>query len=217
MDPDVYIYLDRDGIESLFAQTVDRVEVEIRQSTENAANEKAGAQIGLGKALAALLGIEIGARVEASKASKQLQEAKLALAVEHKLTRLQHHLHESGTLITELAPAMDKSSQRTATLFVNLHESFDLPQFASGKGTEQANKDGAILFEIAGRQGKWKVVMSASLSKFPTAANGRLGRVSHLAIHFQGSLGRGVPLHVFGYILSLGNGVYQIKPYAIWL
>ncbi len=216
--PDVYIYLDKNGIESLFAQTADRVEVEIRTSTEKATNKKAGAKFGLGKAIAALLGIEAGTEVEASKASKQLEEAKLALTVEHKLSRTQQYLSESNNLITSLGTAIDKSSQNNTSIFINIREEFDLPQFIKGQGVMEANEDGAIMFEIPEGLGlAKKVVMAASLSKFPRADNGRLGSLSHEAIHFKGCSGREVLLHVFGYIRSLGNGVFQIKPYAIWL
>ncbi len=216
MQPHAYIYLDKEGIKSLFAQTVDRLETELRKSTETDVTEKAGAKFGLGKAIASLLGIEIGAKVEKSKASKLLEEAKLTLTVEHKLIRLQQHLSEEGSLSRTIDDAVNRSAQMNKPVFIDLHESFDTPQFLKAGGADRATQDGAIMFEIADRFAA-RVVMAASLPKFPSASGGKLNRLSHLAIHFQGHKGKSVSLHVFGYARSLSSSTCQIKPYAIWL
>jgi hypothetical protein len=60
-----------------------------------------------------------------------------------------------------------------------------MPQFArGGGGVEKVNRDGAILCEIAERFSPAKIVMVASLSKFPRLGGGRLSRLSHDAINF---------------------------------
>jgi hypothetical protein len=214
--PNVFWYLDRDGIESLFAQTVDRVETEIRESAEQSVTKKGGAKLGLGKAIAALLGLEVGAELEASNANKRLQETKSALTVEHKLARLREYLSDSNNLEDNLATAVTKASQADASVFVDVYEPFDAPQFTRSGGVIEINRDGAIVFEINERFGAVRIVMSSGLSKYPSAAGGRLSPVSHAALHFRGFGGKNVPLHVFGYIRSITSETFQIKPFAIW-
>ena len=54
--PFVYIYLDQDGIESLYAQTADRIEVESLKGSEIERAGKARANVGLGPALKGIVG-----------------------------------------------------------------------------------------------------------------------------------------------------------------
>ncbi len=76
--PHVFMYLDMNGIESLFAQTVDRIETEIRTSLEQGTDNKTGGKFGLGKAIAVLLGVELGANLETSKASKKTRRSEIS-------------------------------------------------------------------------------------------------------------------------------------------
>jgi hypothetical protein len=216
--PHVFVYLDTNGIESLFAQTVDRIETEIRTSLEEGRDNKVGGKLGLGKAIAVLLGIELGASLETSKASKKLEEAKLSLATEHKLARLQQYLRESNNLDKNLSDAIKRANQVKKSVFIDVEDLFDMPQFArGGGGVEKVNRDGAILCEVVDRFSPAKIVMVASLSKFPRLGGGRLNRLSHDAINFASYGGKDVRLHIFGSMLSLGTGTFQVKPYAIWL
>jgi len=93
-----------------------------------------------------------------------------------------------------------------------------MPQFARGGGSvEKVDRDGAILCEIAERFSPAKIVMVASLSKFPRLGGGRLSRLSHDAINFASHGSKDVRLHVFGSMMPLSAATFQIKPYTIWL
>ena len=215
----VYIYLDKDGIESLFAQTSQRLETELKEISETSRNEKVGGKLGIGKALAVLLGIEIGVDAETSKGRKGVEEITSSLAIEQKLVRLQNYLSASSSLSSDLVTAMDKSLLANEPAFFQCLEEFDLPQFYGGKdGVGEANADGGIIFKARIKHlPTTKVIMTASLTKFPRVSGGTLGNTSHEAMHFRGMKGRGLPLRVFGYLKPLGKEVFQIKPYAIWL
>ena len=54
----VYIYLDSDGIESLYAQTTDRVELELTRSRSKEGRGEVGVKLGFGNLLASLLGFK---------------------------------------------------------------------------------------------------------------------------------------------------------------
>ena len=70
----VYVYLDSMGIESLFAQTTERLEIELKKSDEDASTRKASAKVCLNK-LASLFGIDLGANAELGKTNKQIEQS----------------------------------------------------------------------------------------------------------------------------------------------
>jgi hypothetical protein len=215
--PDVYMYLDAAGIESLFAQTVDRVETEFQQSIKKGLKGGASVKFGIGKGLAALLGLDAGAKLEAERTKTELGSAKLTLTVEHKLRRLLKYLLTSENLAVDLAGAVGILANTRASVFLKIHTTFDMPKMMKkGRGIETINEDGAALFETVGEGSYAKVAMAASVAKFCRAPKGRLGRISHESLYFERQNGRNVPLNVFGSLRGISASECQIKPYAIW-
>jgi uncharacterized protein (DUF1501 family) len=58
--PNAYLYMDSAGVESLFAQTVERVEIELGESTSRATKEKLGVKLGLGNQVTAFTASDFG-------------------------------------------------------------------------------------------------------------------------------------------------------------
>jgi hypothetical protein len=217
--PEVFLYLDKPGIESLFAQTVDRVETEFSESRKTGSKDSAGVKFGIGKAIAALLGLEASAKLDTEKTRSNLQLTKATLKVENKLERLLEYLAASDSLATTLPLAVAKAMDQNASVFLKCSAEFDMPQMAQHHGGIRAiNEDGAALFEITSAGKCKKVSMAASLAKFPRVREERLGTISHEALFFQGHKGRNVPLHLFGNLrpLNIAEGHCQIKPFALW-
>lgn len=231
--PQVFIYLDVDGIESLHAQTVDRLETEFTRSAEKGKGGRIGARIGIGQALRVLLGLaEINAETELSLSGKRIEQVKSHLTTEHKLAALLRYLNtlKGDRFFDDLASAAQRCSKTGEPVFINVEEKFNLPQFYPGQdGVAAANQLKAVLFEIGAppddydysdryfKAMKLRIVMSASLAKFPRLANGSMNYTGHDTILFTGHNGKNVPLNVFGYLISVKEIFYQIKPYAIWL
>lgn len=231
--PLAYIYLDTDGIESLYAQTVDRLEVELVQSQERGKAGKLTAKLGVGALLGRLA--EIGADTEVSLTGKQIREAKTRLAPEHKLSALLRHLTDVSidVLFTNLPTAAIACSETNRAVYVQLYEKFNLPQFYYGSGVDEVNRDKMVDFEIGPMRRRdddrydhsdnyfkkkhYHFYMSASLSKFTRVREEVMGNSSHDAILFRSYQGEDVPLGVFGYLKHLAKLEYQIKPYAIWV
>ena len=209
--PYAYIYLDKEGINSLYSQTVDQVQTELTKTSEKGKSGKLGSELALG----ALLGFGVEGNTELSVSGSRIELAKFSLTSEQKLVRLLEYLEtfEGEKFFSNLIAATHGSSGSSESVFINVKEEFDVPQFFPGRdGVAAANDVQSVLFEI----GKPRVIMSASLKKFPRAHDAKLGYVGHDAILFRENQGQDVPLNVFGQLIKLKDS-YQIKPYAIWI
>ena len=105
MRPRPFIYLDREGIDSLYAQTVDRVETEFTQSLEKDRANKVAGKFGFGQLLATLFGLsEATVEAERSHANKNMEQAKYSLTTEQKIISLVDFLDslEEMYLVKEL-------------------------------------------------------------------------------------------------------------------
>jgi hypothetical protein len=226
--PLVYIYLDPQGLESLYAQTVDRLEVELVRSQSKQGGTEVGAKVGFGNWLFTLLGLkEAGAEAKVQSTRGQIEESKTRLSVEHKLELLSSHLLETKQCFKKLDEAVGFSSTTGDGVYIRILERFDAPDFYAGGGEVNAiNSSQAMVFKIENRKydpsdsyfkrDPFSIVMTAGLRNF-TRLKGSMGATSHEAFRFRALNGKAIPLGVFGYLLRAGNLVYQIKPYAIWM
>jgi hypothetical protein len=241
--PHVYIYLDREGIDSLYAQTVDQIVLEMTNSKEQQQAGKVGTKLSLGGMLAKLLGIgELSGEGEASLSRIRVEETKATLVVEHKLANLLSYLEgfDGSGFTRNIETAAELCLAGNTPTFVLAQDSFNLPQFYVGNsGVDAVNKAGHVFFEIGAplsgdmfqlaanydpsddyykNAKRARVVMSAGLPKFTRiGTNGSMGRLSHDAMFFGGHRGRGVQLGVFGSMAAYQNLFCQLKPYALWL
>jgi hypothetical protein len=169
--PDVYLYLDVPGIESLFAQTVDRVEMEFTESRKKGSKHSAGVKLGIGKAIATLLGLEASAKLDTEKTRSNLQSTKSTLAVENKLSRLLDYLVASDILIRNVSEAVGMATARKSSVFLQCKAHFDMPQMLRWDGgIDLINQDGAALFEMTSHGKCKRVSMAASWPNFPEPA-----------------------------------------------
>jgi hypothetical protein len=218
--------LDNDGIESLYAQTTDRVEVELTSSHSNEGHGGIKLKAGFGSLLTTLLGLkETSAETTLETVRGQIEAAKARLSIEHKLRRLSEFLSARNECIGDLVAALEKA-ELGRPIFVQVEAKFDAPDFLpGGGGTNAINSSRAMVFRIDDhydpsdqyfKRSHADLVMTASLKKFPRLKEG-MGGTSHEAVFFRGFAGKDIPLGVFGYLIRLNNKACQIKPYAIWL
>ena len=224
--PFVYIYLDRTGIESLYAQITDRLEIDFVQSKTREGRGEVGASAKFGNLLTSLLGVkELGARTELEAVRRYSDEVRTTLTAEHKLQLLLDHLTKAKECFGSLEEAANKSSVGHFT-YVSAVEYFDAPDFYSGsRDVREINESGSMVFTIDRKYDSsdeyfkrinFSFVMAASLKKF-TRLNGCMGATCHEAIMFSGFRGRRIPLGVFGHVMRYSDTACQVKPYAIWL
>jgi hypothetical protein len=183
--------------------------------------------------LGALLGLtEIGANTELSVGGKHVEEAKMHLAVEHKLFALIDYLVNLGDdeYFENLAKAAVSCSETGQNVFIRINQKFNLPQFyLHPNGVAQVNLAKGVDFEIGPlrndpynhsdnyyKRKQYRFFMYASLSKF-TRSKDFMTNTGHDALIFRRYEGKKIPLGVFGYLKHLIKFEYQIKPYAIWL
>jgi hypothetical protein len=228
----MYIYLDADGIDSLYAQTVDRLETEFTQSQERDKSGKIKANMGIGKLLGVMLGlVEVGAETELSISGKRIEEAKMRFTLEQKLSALINYLRNlEGSEYFELLPqAAIQAKELSKGVFIRIAEKFNMPQYSQGNGVGNINRDKSIAFSIGPigeskheyddlyfKKTEYTFLMTTSLSKTTRSKDG-MAMTGHDAIYFRQFGGKNVPLEVFGYLIPLSKYTYQIKPYAIWI
>jgi hypothetical protein len=224
--PLVYIYLDRNGIESLYAQITDRLEIELIQTRSTEGRGEVGLTLGFGNLLTSLLGIQkIGAETKLGAVRGYIDEAKTKLTVEHKLQRLTQYLAATKSCAGSLEEAASRGAVGEV-LYVCGVENFDAPDFYPGRdGLRQINESGSMVFTTDHnydpsdnyfKKAQINFVMTASILNF-ARLHGGMRATSHEAIMFRGFEGRNIPLGVFGHIMRFSDKACQVKPYAIWL
>jgi hypothetical protein len=223
-----YIYLDHQGIESLYAQIVDSIETSRVKTTQKRVGTKGrvGGRLKnvLVKMLSGLEG-ELSAEVEGSQT--HIEQSTSMHAVEQKLNRVLISLRDSGRgyFFANLSDAALRVQDSDESVFISIRDKFNAPQFYGNcVGVDGVNTDGHLLLEKGGvldytdndnyyRQPAKLVKLSASITKM--RGGGMMGATSHEAIFLRGFGGRGVPLGIFGK-LSDSSDYLQIKPFAIW-
>jgi hypothetical protein len=147
--PFIYIYLDREGIDSLFAQTTERVETQF--VTEREGNREG--KLTLGAAVKALFFADANASTELTVSGRKMEQVTATLSVEQKLAGLIRYLNrfENEKYFDEIRQAISQCSQQKMTVFINIVTEFDIPQFYWGRdyGIKAVNHEKIISFEIS--------------------------------------------------------------------
>jgi hypothetical protein len=147
--PQNYIYLDREGIDSLYAQTTARLETQF--VTEKERNREG--KVGFGAALKVLVFGDARADAELSLSGRNLEQVTSTLSVEQKLAGLIRYLNrfENEKYFDNIHQAAFQCSQRKMSVFINIETEFDLPQFYWGReyGVNAVNLEKTISFEIS--------------------------------------------------------------------
>jgi hypothetical protein len=228
--PVAYLYLDAPGIEGLYAQTVDRIEVEHPTTVEKARSGRVGAAARLKSLFVTFLaGPEFEISGDVSGSRKTTEQSKQLQSTEQKLASLIATLKGMGeqTIFSELANAARHAGSTGTSVFINTEDEFDAPQFYSPGGASSVTRDGYLILEKDGafdyepgdhyykkERLSRPLTMSASILKMPFSSKG-MASTGHDARFLQGFGGRGVRLGVFGQIAATPN-YFQVKPYAIW-
>ncbi len=222
------MYLDAEGIESLYAQTVDRIEIELTQTRKNEKRGELGLKASFGSMLTGLLGLkEVGDESKLGMSKAQIEEAKSHLTVEKKLSNLLDHLvkHKGSDYFESLQDAGEFVSRQRRSVYFLGEQEFDAPDFYPGRrGVAEVNEAEAVLFVIEPvydasdsyfKKTPLRFATSAGLQKF-TRLRGGMGATSHEAILFRGAMGKNITLGVFGQVSPISGNSLQIKPFAIW-
>jgi len=226
-NPANFYYLDQEGIHSLYAQCVARLEVERSTTIEKTIAGKAGIGAKLKNLLLkAIAGTDFEVNGEVSGSRKSLEQSKQVVRVENELAGLLKVLEHAGepTFFTTLSAAARRVRQSSSKVFISVEDRFNAPQFRADSSGGSVITDGFLALEIGVgddydyRDDYYKniqipVVLRAGVDKMPT---GCFERSSHLATYIKGHRGSHFPLRVFGAMMHT-PAYFQIKPYAIWL
>ena len=228
-----FVYLDLHGIESLYSQTVDRVETSLLITKEKTAGRRIGLSLSLGKLLGNLIGVEPAVSADTTTEGKESRASSYNPTSENRLFSLIAHLsrHSPSSFFRSLRAAANAARHTQGSVFVSSRDKWDAPQFHPGQeGVRDVNNTGAVIFTFGQpsseayepsddyfRHPPTVIGMAASLINFPHVHAGRMTSTGHDAMLFRAHKGKAIPLAVFGQLTPLPEPSFQMKPYAIWI
>ncbi len=232
--PRVFIYFDEEGVQSLYAQVVEILETERIRKTDSRKSGRVGTKIGIGRLVSALLGgSDTNVNIEMQRLKGVSEEIKMKITMEQRLTALIHYLEQllGSEYFTDLMKALLYCRDTRQGVYINVFARVNAPQFyLYDDPVSEINSVGAMSFEIVPpeydysdkyfkRPKDYRIIMQASLTKFPRLREPMLSQTGHEAVFFRSYKGRNIPLNIFGYLFPLGNTgfLFQIKPFAMWL
>src|ERR1022692_345746 len=222
--PVEYIYLDRPGIESIYAQIFESIETSRVTSVQTGTDAKARAGVRLKNFLLKMVGgLEGDVSAEVSGSRMRTEQSTSVQPIEQKLGKILTYLVKERYFFTSLADATRHVQKAEEPTLISIQDKFNAPQFyGDGPGVSLVNTEGYLQlergFDYNDRDDYYKqstgaVKVSANITKMGTG--GKMAATGHAAIFFRGFRGRGVPLWIFGN-LSHTSDYFQIKPFAIW-
>jgi hypothetical protein len=222
--PVEYIYLDRPGIDSIYAQIVESTETGRVTSVQRGTDVKARAGVRLKNLLLKMVGgLEGDVSAEVSGSKMRTEQSTTVQATEQRLRQILTFLGKERYLFTNLPDATRHVQETNEPTFISFQDKFNAPQFyGNGVGVDTVNAEGYLRLERGMdyndrddyyKQSTALLKVSASIKKM--AEGPVMAVTSHAAIFLRGFRGRGVPLWIFGN-LSHTSDYYQIKPFAIW-
>ena len=231
-----YIYLDEQGIESLYAQLTDEIILEQRIKATKTNTGSIKAKAGLSGLFKDLFSADIEAGGERTGSIDN--EKTITYSYEQKLKKIIEITSETDNYYSSLYSATTPHPQSSSLTLINVFETFySRLDFRSHEAFEYLYECGYLEFETGDRppseetkitysvpydtytysdnyykKSIYRVVMSMKLDKMRTSWR---GMTSHLAVALRGSNGK-LKLGVFGQIRNVDNLYFQIKPFAVW-
>jgi hypothetical protein len=133
-----YIYLDDQGIERFYNQSVSMVETSRVTRKQTGVDAKTVGKARFKHVLIKMLsGLDGEASGEIKGSRVDVEESASAYSIEQKLRRLMQSLEESNLLFTSLAEATRHARASKEIACINIREEFNAPQFyGNGPGVE---------------------------------------------------------------------------------
>ena len=229
-----YLYLDEPEIESLYAQTIEKLNIPGKAKLEKAFSGRPSVLLRFKNMMNKLLrrtDVECSNNVTDSLVRPRI--SKHVLTIDRKLGDLITSVPKLGRPIffDTLSDAIREAKRSRHKVFVSIHDKFEAPQFYPGSGgADDVNAQGYLILDKrrAGiydsrddyyRGPQMYVSAVANWSKLPRSARSMpySTDASILLTDFGrfGFAGHDVPLHIFG-TLTANTDYCQVKPYAIW-
>lgn len=216
-----YFYLDEMGVLSLHAQLNHYELLEHSVASEDGTSRKSG----WSAALKAVFGVS----GETTQEVKEAVSRKFRLRAENMLKEIQASLRARGTLYKDFHKGAEVCRATEEPVWVSGRYALRATQFTDAGGFESVNRDKAVVFSAGLQDDGYeasdnyfkctghptlRIVMTASLHKFPGLRDGYMGPSTHEALFFGQLRGAAFKYQIFGSLFAVGDQ-YQIKPYAL--
>jgi len=226
-----YIYIDRNGIDSLFAQAYKELVTEQNVQTANRFQANVEAQVGLPELLKNIFKLDVNGSTEYEK-SKSINKIS-TYTHEQRISELIIYLEAKNQLIRSLGEIY-KSRDESIGIFIYCNLLFDTDFDYNNwfEAIASAIKEGHISFYTRNdkypkkyvetydgsdnyykkRKSRLSIFMDMGVQNMVSFG----GITSHLALLLRVTKGENIPLGVFGRIFKVADDCLQIKPYAVW-
>lgn len=223
-----YIYMDVDGINSLYAQIVNEMTVERETETEKRTSGMVKGAFAVKAKELFMTDVSLAGERESAHTLRQ----KTILTDEQKIQLLLDHISENENLIKDYNK-IGETYQASNCNFVFFSTGFDTTLDCAdwSNAQQQIVTFGYIPFYKAPSEksddyeyrdcyfkalamSQTKVTMNLGIQNM--CGYSSYGMTSHLSVMIRALKGHNIPLGVFGHIYRLAERLYQIKPYAVW-
>lgn len=216
LDVKVFVYLDVEGIDLLYSQTVERVEVSRTEQRSGSVAGKAGLSARLKSVFLLFLGQgSLEGAAEASVSRESTLSITKSMSVSSKLRSLIESLEsiEHGVCFSSLAAAAKYSTENKQKVFFCGSHRFDAPQFFEGSGPRIVTDSGYLILQSGQiarhiesddyyKETNVKADMACSISKMPRSQNG-MAFLGHDATYLRAYKGIAIPFMVFSAVIPL--------------
>lgn len=223
-----YIYIDADGIDSLYAQIVNEVVIENEIETGKRSNGSAKGSFSARVNELFNTDVNLIGEREVIHSSRQ----KTMIPYESKIQLLYDYIIQHENLIDEYSKIKGKYQTKKQN-FVLFSSCFDTTLDCQNweNSMYQIGKYGYVPLYKAPSESfdgydyrdsyykksmmyQTKITMNLGIQKMIGYSS--YAMTSHLAVLFRSYRGKDIPLGVFGHIYRLAEDLFQIKPYAVW-
>lgn len=219
-----YIYIDKEGIDSLVSQVTSELVESVRVEVSNRRAGAISGKVGLSDIMKEFMAADAG--ISGETESVRVTEIVATQPYEAKIDMLVQYIANHGGLLTNrLAICQNKEFSG----FVYLTLPFTAPQYHSDwletvHVMKQSGyftlRNGLLPGEYNSDDSYYKsnkfdhhvILMNMNIQKMTTS----LSMTSHLAVWIRAMGGNDLDLGVFGRVRQLADSLYQIKPYAVW-
>lgn len=225
-----YWYIDESGIDSLLAQISSELVQEKHIRTTQKGRGAVNGSFRFGEIAKQLLNTDVSASGEV-EAVREIEKVEIQ-PYESKIQQLTKYIELNGMLLCSKEEIFSKYRDNVTNFICGIIE-FDtslnvanwaeaanflqqwgyIPLYNGGADTPSSYDYSDNYYKKMGAASS-KIVMSMSTDKMQTSY---LSSTSHLAVYFRAKNGSNIPLGVLGHVYKLAPGLYQIKPYAVWI
>lgn len=208
-----YLYIDKDGIDSITNQIEEEYVVEKNIESQKATSVRDTFGLDISGIFKKVFSLENEAEIEFEKRGTITK--RVLDTYEQKIKRIFIYLDKQSEYYNDVYKIFDNLSNNDRCFFIGrilFNSQYDYRNPDTFR-TIYENGYVSVYQRYIVEDKTLSVVMSMNIEKM----NGNMrGMTSHFPVFVRCHGGKNIPLDIFGVIRNIDNSIYQIKPYAVW-